>query len=199
RSRPATGSSSASRRSIRASIATTRAGSSSASRRSRSPRWSTSVMTARRTILCCALWLAAGCRQDMHDQPKYRPFRRSGYFSDGRTMRPVVDGTIARDEADDTSSYASGLGPDGPLARSPVAITPALLERGREPYDISCAPCHDRTGSGEGMIVLRGLRRPPSFHEDRLRTVPDGHLVDVMAKGFGAMPAYAGQVSAPDR
>jgi len=157
-------------------------------------------MTARRTIgLCCALWLAAGCRQDMHDQPKYRPFRRSGYFSDGRTMRPVVDGTIARDEADDTSSYASGLGPDGPLARSPVAITPALLERGRERYDIFCAPCHDRTGSGEGMIVLRGLRRPPSFHEDRLRTVPDGHLVDVMAKGFGAMPAYAGQVSAPDR
>ena len=114
-------------------------------------------------------------------------------------MRPAVDGTVARDETDDTSGYASGLGPDAPLARSPVAITPALLERGRERYDIFCAPCHDRTGAGEGMIVRRGFRRPPSFHEDRLRAVPDGHLVDVMVKGFGAMPAYAGQVSAPDR
>jgi len=135
----------------------------------------------------------------MHDQPKYRPFRRSTYFSDGREMRPLVDGTVARDDTDETSGFSSGLGPDGPLVRSPVAITPALLERGRERYDIFCAPCHDRTGAGEGMIVLRGFRRPPSFHEDRLREVPDGHLVDVMAKGFGAMPGYAGQVQAADR
>ena len=155
--------------------------------------------TSRMLGLCCALWIAAGCRQDMHDQPKYLPFRRSAYFSDGREMRPLVDGTVARGETDATSGFSSGLGPDGPLARSPVAITPALLERGRERYDIFCAPCHDRTGAGGGMIVLRGFKRPPSFHEDRLRQAPDGHLVDVMVKGFGAMPAYAGQVPAPDR
>lgn len=143
--------------------------------------------------------LAIGCRQDMHDQAKYKPFRRSAYFADGRAMRPLVEGTVARNEIDATSGFASGLGADGPLVRSPVATTPAVLERGRERYDIFCSPCHDRTGRGEGMIVRRGLRRPPSFHETRLREAVDGYFVDVMVKGFGAMSSYAAQIPAADR
>ncbi len=135
-----------------------------------------------------ALALAAllGCRQDMHDQPKYKPLRASRFFDDGRASRPLVEGTVAR------GHLHADEAPAPPLTR-------ALLLRGRERYDIFCAVCHDRAGTGRGMIVERGFKQPPSFHVDRLRQVPDRYLVDVIGNGFGAMPSYAQQIRMADR
>src|SRR5690606_5461034 len=88
---------------------------------------------------------------------------------------------------------------DAPVAEMPFAITQADLDRGQERYNIFCAPCHDRTGGGRGMVVQRGYRQPPSFHIDRLKTVEPGYMFDVITNGFGAMPDYRAQVDARDR
>ena len=76
----------------------------------------------------------------------------------------------------------------------PFAVDAAVMARGQERFDIYCSPCHGRTGEGDGMVVRRGYRRPPSFHHDRLRDAPVGHFFDVMTNGFGAMPDYAAQI-----
>src|SRR5262249_32632282 len=76
----------------------------------------------------------------------------------------------------------------------PIALRRALLERGRERYDIYCSPCHGMTGDGDGMIVERGFRRPPSYHDDRLREAAAGHFFDVMSNGFGAMAPFASRI-----
>jgi mono/diheme cytochrome c family protein len=149
-------------------------------------------------LVLLALWPAA-CRQDMHDQPKYLPLQPSAFFDDGRASRPLVQGTVARGQLDDTSPSHTGKAGGTYLRRLPRAVTRPLLERGRERYDIFCSPCHDRTGYGGGMIVLRGFRRPPSFHQDRLREAADGYLFEVVSQGFGVMPSYASQVPVDDR
>ena len=149
-----------------------------------------------------ALALAAGaaCRQDMHDQPKYIPLRASSFFADGRSVRPLPEGTVARGHLDDDAAYYTGKGPDGKfLDPLPFPVTRAVINRGQERYNIYCAPCHDRTGNGFGMIVRRGYRRPPPYHIDRLRQVANGYLYDVITNGFGAMPDYAAQVAPADR
>jgi mono/diheme cytochrome c family protein len=140
-----------------------------------------------------------GCRQDMHDQPKYIPLRESTFFTDSRSARPLVEGTVARGHLrDDELTYTGKVnGQDATVFPSPVDAT--VMTRGRERFDIYCAPCHGRTGQGDGMIVLRGYRRPPSFHQDRLRSAPVGHFFDVITNGFGAMPDYATQIRAEDR
>ena len=140
------------------------------------------------------------CRQDMHDQPKFIPLRPSTFFADGRSARPLVDGTVARGQLNDDAAFYTGKGPDGkPLDTFPFPVTKEIVERGQERFNIYCAPCHDRLGTGDGMIVRRGFRRPPSYHIDRLRGVPNGYLYDVIAKGFGAMPDYAAQIEPADR
>jgi mono/diheme cytochrome c family protein len=149
------------------------------------------------TALAAAL--LAGCRNEMYDQPKYKPLARSDFFPDQRAGRPLVDGTVARgDLRTDPHFYA---GKDGAqlVTELPVPLTRDLLRRGRQRYDIFCSPCHDRTGDGLGMVVRRGYRPPPSFHVDRLRQVPVGHFFDVMTNGFGAMPDYASQIAVEDR
>jgi mono/diheme cytochrome c family protein len=144
------------------------------------------------------LVLAIGCRQDMQDQPKYKPLRQSSFFADGRTSRPPVEGTIARGTLASDPGRASGKA-NGTYVPNPLARTEATYRRGRERYDIYCAPCHDRVGTGRGMIVERGFKAPPSFHDDRLRTAADGYFVEVMSQGFGVMPNYAQQIPADDR
>jgi mono/diheme cytochrome c family protein len=142
----------------------------------------------------------AGCRQDMQDQPKFIPLRPSTFFDDGRSERPLIEGTVARGHLNDDTAFYTGKGPDGkPLDTFPFAVTANVVERGQNRYNIYCAPCHDRTGSGDGMIVQRGYRKPPSYHIDRLRQVPNGHLYDVITSGFGAMPDYAAQIPPHDR
>ncbi len=142
---------------------------------------------------------AAGCRQDMHDQPKYKPLRESTFFEDGRASRPLVPGTVARGHLYDDTAVATGRRGDVWLADPPMPITAALLARGHERYDIYCSPCHDRIGTGAGMIVRRGFKHPPSVHIDRLRSAQAGYVFDVVTKGFGAMPGYAPQIPVEDR
>lgn len=142
---------------------------------------------------------SAGCRQDMHDQPKYKPQRASSFFRDGRAGRPPVEGTVYRTERLGEPAYTTGrIGPDY-VAALPVPVTVDLVTRGRQRYDIFCSPCHDRVGTGSGMIVLRGYRKPPSLHIERLRTQPDGYFFDVITNGFGVMPNYAQQIPVADR
>jgi mono/diheme cytochrome c family protein len=174
----------------------------------------------------CLLSIAflTGCRQDMHDQPKYKPLRPSTFFDDGRSARPQVEGTVARGQLkSDTLLYTgklgalqatatqglapvSALGEAQPSAASPQGfanifpfdVTPEVVDRGQERYNIYCSVCHDQLGTGRGMVVRRGYRQPPSFHIDRLRQAPTGYLFDVITNGFGAMPDYA-HISPRDR
>ena len=160
-------------------------------------------MSTERALRGAALVVAAvlgiGCRQDMHDQPKDQPLAPSRFFADGRASRPRVEGTVARGELDLDPPFTTGRIGDGFVREVPLPVTKPLLLRGRERYDIYCAVCHDRVGTGDGMIVRRGYRRPPSLHIDRLRNETDGYLFDVATRGFGQMPGYAAQVPVRDR
>jgi mono/diheme cytochrome c family protein len=153
---------------------------------------------ARATLLALGL-VTLGCRQDMHNQPKYKPFRQSDFFGDERSARPFVADTVARGQLRDDAVYFTGKQGGAPVDTLPVPVTPALMRRGQERYGIYCTPCHGQTGRGDGMVVQRGYRRPPSFHIDRLRDEKDGYFFDVMTAGFGAMPDYATQVPVSDR
>lgn len=147
------------------------------------------------------LILASGvaCRQDMHDQPKYPPLRPSDFFGDERSERQLIEGTVARGHLDDDVLY-TGRGPDGKFVNAfPFPVTKDVILRGQNRYNIYCSPCHDRVGDGDGKIVRRGYRHPPSYHIDRLRQVENGYIFDVITNGFGAMPDYAAQVPPSDR
>jgi mono/diheme cytochrome c family protein len=149
--------------------------------------------------LALAVLAGAGCRQDMHDQPKYRPFRESALFADKRSARPLVPGTVARSMLrEDDALYTGKVGKDF-VTEVPVPVTAELVQRGRTEFDVFCSPCHGRTGFGDGMIVQRGFKQPPSYHTDRLRQKPIGYFFDVMSGGFGAMPDYASQIPVHDR
>jgi mono/diheme cytochrome c family protein len=157
-------------------------------------------MRARDAALVVGLvGLAAGCRQDMHDQPKYKAFRRSDFFGDDRSARPLVEDTVARGQLRADAAYYTGKQAATPVDALPVPVTLALLQRGQQRYGIYCTPCHGATGRGDGMVVQRGYRRPPSFHIDRLRNEKAGYFFDVITSGFGAMPDYAAQVPVADR
>ena len=155
---------------------------------------------ARLVLLALPLLAPLGCRQEMYDQPKYKDLRRSNFFDDRRQVRPLPDGTVARGYLREDSRMFAGRDPGGALVTAfPMSVDRPLLERGRQRYDIFCSPCHDRTGTGDGMVVRRGYRPPPSFHIARLRDAPVGHLFDVITNGFGAMPDYSSQIDVPDR
>jgi mono/diheme cytochrome c family protein len=169
-----------------------------------------------------------GCERGLHemyDQPKYKPLTPTELFRDGNSSRPQVEGTIPR-SAGALAGSSSGIegtvrlsapaeaavGVDDQgrsLARSgaaatpgysnPLPITPALLTRGRERFDIDCAPCHSRAGDGDGMIARRGFPRPPSYHTDRLRNAPDSHFYQVISNGYGVMYPYADRITSADR
>ena len=146
-----------------------------------------------------AISLLAGCRQDMHDQPRYKPLAQSDFFADLRSARPPVEGTVARGQLhEDTYLYTGKIG-NSPGDYMPFPVTADLLARGRERFNIYCSPCHSRLGDGNGMIVQRGFRTPPSYHTERLRKAPLGYFFDVMTNGFGAMPEYASQIPPADR
>src|SRR5437867_13111418 len=154
---------------------------------------------ARPALVLASLAFAAGCRQEMADQPALRPLQASEFFEDGRASRPLVEGTVARGHLHEDTAVATGKSGGQFIEAVPMSVTRRTLERGHERYDIFCSPCHDRLGTGGGMVVQRGYSRPPSFHLDRLREAPAGHFFEVMAQGFGAMPSYAAQVPSRDR
>lgn len=143
--------------------------------------------------------LLAGCRQDMHDQPRFKPLAKSDFYPDLRSSRPPVAGTVARGQLhEDTYFYTGKIG-NSPGDNMPFPVNEDVLARGRERFDIYCSPCHSRLGDGNGMIPQRGFRAPPSYHTERLRKAPLGYFFDVMTTGFGAMPEYASQIPPRDR
>jgi len=159
-------------------------------------------LRARGLGLAClgaVMMLVSGCRLDMHLQPKYLPYEPSEFFADGRSERQPVPGTVARGHLRIDELLYSGRENGVEADRFPFPITRADLERGQQRYNIYCAPCHDYSGSGRGMIVQRGFPQPPSYHVPRLRQASVGHFVQVMTNGFGAMYSYAARVEPADR
>lgn len=154
-----------------------------------------------RRVVPAVLALAlCGCRNDMHHQAKVKPFRESRFFPDGASARALPEGTVARGFLREDAALFRGQGADGKFVVAiPVPLTRALLERGQERFNIYCSPCHGRTGEGQGMIVQRGFKRPPSYHVDRLRAERAGYFYDVVTNGFGQMSGYAAQVTPEDR
>jgi mono/diheme cytochrome c family protein len=150
-------------------------------------------------LIAIALLTTAACRQDMHDQPKYEPLERNDFFDDQRASRPFVEGTVARGHLRDNPQYYEGKIGDQPVTTFPIEVTEDLVRRGQSRYNIFCTPCHDPLGTGLGMIVRRGFKRPPSFHIDRLQQSPPGYFYDVITNGFGQMSNYAEQVPVRDR
>ncbi len=146
-----------------------------------------------------AVFALAGCRQDMHDQPRFKPLAMSDFYTDLRSARPPVEGTVARGQLhEDTYFYTGKIGKDDG-DYMPFPATEDVLQRGQQRFNIYCAPCHSRMGDGNGMIVQRGFKHPPSYHIERLEKAPLGYFFDVMTNGFGAMPSYAAQIPEHDR
>lgn len=131
---------------------------------------------------------AAACDQSMENQAKYEVWEPAALFRDGMVMQHPVPGTIARGEL----AYRAAV-------TERPELTLALVQRGRERFDVFCSPCHSLTGDGNGMIVQRGFPHPPSFHTERLRAAPTDHFIDVITHGYGVMYSYADRVPPPDR
>jgi len=148
---------------------------------------------------CAALAGAAACRQDMHDAPRFKPLQENPFYEDGRASRPIPAGTVARGFLKDDDVFYTGMQNGAPVEKIPMPLTDAVVQRGQERYNIYCSPCHGVAGDGDGMIVKRGYKKPPSYHDPRLRNERAGYFFDVMTRGFGQMPDYAAQVSPKDR
>jgi mono/diheme cytochrome c family protein len=146
-----------------------------------------------------ATLMLAGCRQDMHNEPKFIPQRGTTFFADGRSARPQVANTVARSQMDEDTYFNTGIENGKEGDGLPIPLNAATMERGQERYNIYCTPCHSRVGNGEGMIVQRGYRPAGDFHTDRLRNAPLGHFFAVMTNGYGAMPDYSAQLTPADR
>ena len=161
-----------------------------ASRRRRTSRVFAAVCGA------ACLVMLAGCslKQDMAQQPKNRPLSPSDFFTDGRSERPLLENTVARGSLADDALFVPKESNGFPLP-----VSQKLLERGEGRYKIFCTPCHGLQGDGNGMIAMRGMKHPPSYHQDRLRQVPTGYIYDVITNGFGAMYGYSAQIPPRDR
>ncbi len=156
----------------------------------------------RRSLLvlsCIVVLLGSACRQDMHNQPKAKPQSKSAFFADGRTGRPPVEGTVAHGQLNEDDHLHRGK-IDGKFATTfPFLIDEAVMQRGRERYEIFCTPCHGSTGLGNGMVVQRGFKVAASHHLERLRNETNGYWFDVITNGFGVMPPAGPQIPVKDR
>jgi len=153
--------------------------------------WSVSALAA--------ISLLAGCRQDMHNQPKFIPQRGTDFFADGRSARPQVEHTVARDQLHEDQYFYTGLVNGKEQDALPFPVTRAVLERGEERFNVYCTPCHSRVGNGEGMIVERGYKPAGNFHDSKRLAEPLSHYFYVMTNGYGAMPDYSAQLAPADR
>lgn len=158
-------------------------------------------------LRCCLLLtpLVAGCQPQMSDQPKYRTLGPSDFFDDGRASRNRPAHTVAREDVspEEGATLLSGKRGKEFAQEFPESIAKRdaklLLARGQQRYAISCSPCHGLTGYGDGMVAQRGFKHPPSFHDEKLRTMPVGQIFETITNGFGVMPSYAAQVLPEDR
>ena len=151
------------------------------------------------TLVAVCLICLAACRQQMAETGREKPLQASPFFPDNQLARPVVSGTVPRGQLRPDQAFYTGKVGSELVDVLPIPLTMGLLQRGQNRFNIYCSPCHGRTGAGNGMVVQRGLRPPPSYLIDRLREAPIGHFFDVMTNGFGIMPDYAGQVLPEDR
>jgi mono/diheme cytochrome c family protein len=163
-------------------------------------------------ILLIAAAAIAGCRGgksddppvhvfgDMDWQPKYQWGEASPLFEDGRAMRPLVDGTVAQGHLKEDDAFYRGKDDKGEyVKRAPVEVDERLVRRGQERFNIYCAPCHDMTGGGRGMVVQRGYPPPVELSSDRVRTMPDGEIFHTITNGVRNMPSYRKQIPEADR
>lgn len=175
-------------------------------------------------IALFAAVLASGCgvRFDMQDQPRYKAYKSSGFFTDGRASRDLPAGTVARGQLKQDKAFYTGqidnpnpnvqvqstVGPTGntivtsfpnAIDEFPIPVTKELIDRGENRYNIYCIVCHGPVGKGDGMIVRRGFPQPPTYHDDRLRNAPVGHFFDVITNGWGRMNGYAASIQPADR
>lgn len=141
----------------------------------------------------------AGCRQDMHNQPKFIPQRGTTFYADGRSARPQVEETVARSQLHEDAYFYTGMQNGQEGAAMPFPVTMDVLARGQERYNVYCTPCHSRVGNGVGMIVSRGYAKAGNFHTARLQNAPLGHFFSVITNGYGAMPDYSAQLTPADR
>ena len=149
--------------------------------------------------LLAATALVAGCRQDMHDAPRYEAYEASATFADNRASRVAPAGTVARGWLRDDEALYTGKINGETVDLFPFAIDATMLARGQQRFNIYCTPCHGKLGDGQGMVVQRGLRQAASYHQDRLRQEKLGYFYDVITNGFGAMQRYADQIPVRDR
>jgi hypothetical protein len=156
-------------------------------------------LTHRLVLTLISSCLLSGCRQDMHDQPRYKPLAGTTFFGDGRSARAPVEGTVARGHLRIDSARYTGKVDGQEVNVFPFPITKDDLARGQQRFNIYCSPCHSRIGDGNGMIVRRGFRQAASYHTERLIKAPVGHFFDVITNGFGAMLSYASRVEPDDR
>jgi mono/diheme cytochrome c family protein len=154
---------------------------------------------SRAVTVVVILIFAAGCRQDMHNGPRYEAFEANDQFADGRAARVPPAGTVARGLLRDDEVVYTGKSNGQNVDAIPFALSHDDVRRGRERFSIYCTPCHGQLGDGNGMVVQRGLRQAANFHQDRLRQEPIGYFFDVITNGFGAMQGYAEQVPVRDR
>lgn len=158
------------------------------------------INTSRFLAAACAaacLVFGAGCeylKQDMANQPKNKPLSPSPFFEDGRSERPLVENTVARGALADDALFVPKDSNNFPLS-----VNSELLERGEERYKIFCTPCHGLQGDGNGMVAIRGMKHPPTYHQDRLRQAPNGYFYDNITNGFGQMLGYSAQIPSRDR
>lgn len=178
--------------------------------------------TAFLLVAICLLLTGCGVRLDMHDQPRYKAYKKSDFFADKRGSRDQLDGTVARGQLRDNKGFYTGK-IDNPnlnaqvetttdasgntlvssfpndIDEFPIPVTKELVDRGEDRYNIYCIVCHGPVGSGDGMIVRRGFPQPPTYHDDRLRNAPVGHFYDVITNGWGKMNGYSYQIQPADR
>lgn len=152
------------------------------------------------TLLLAATMLFGGCRNELFDQEYGEPLEKSEFFADKRMSRPLVDGTVPQGHLNEDDLLYGGKDEAGNFSEVfPMEVTREMIDRGQERYDIYCSPCHGQTGRGDGIIVRRGMKQPPSFHEQRLVDMPAGYFFDVITHGFGVMYSYASRVKPVDR
>jgi REP element-mobilizing transposase RayT/mono/diheme cytochrome c family protein len=150
-------------------------------------------------LLLATTLLLAACRPDMMNQPKAKPLSESDFFSNQANARPIPPHTVQHGDARENTAFYTGLTNGTYITQLPIKLTPQLLARGRERFNAMCSECHDRTGSGNGMVVQRGFPQPPSYHIPRLRDAAIGHFYDVITNGYGVMYSYATRVEPEDR
>jgi len=149
-------------------------------------------------VTCLVALAIVGCdhtlRQDMANQPRHNPLSPAAFFPDGRSERAIPDNTVARGSIQDDPLFT----PKDSNA-FPLALTKELMARGQDRYNIFCSPCHGLQGDGQGMVTLRGMKHPPSYHQDQVRNEPNGYYFDIITNGFGAMNGYSMQLNPHDR